>query len=221
MNVSLEGIVGKNAMDDLDSEGSTTTKSVSPVQPSDGQQGSTDESSGSTPFQECDCNVRQSRRVDALAKRDKEEKGKASKKTKASQAEPKKLGETSVEILLPPTSRGASPDEDDDDDDDDNDDQGATCALIPELKNIDDQQLSFGDFAQDLGRCTPKCCSLLGSETTCVEAVVEVEDDDELEEMLDEAAEDDGEGDDDNLRHRPSVCSTCGGEPHDHQDCSL
>lgn len=221
MNVSLEGIVGKNAMDDLDSEGSTTTKSVSPVQASDGVHGNTDESSGSTPFQECDCNVLEAKRVDALAKRDKEGKGKAP--AKVTQAEPKMLGETSVDILLPPTSHGGSPDEDDEDDD--NDDQGATCSLMQELKNIDDQQLSFGNFTQDPGHCTPKCCSIFGSETTCEEAVVEVVDDDDLEEMLDEAAEeeDDEEEDEDanNLGQRPSVCSTCGGEPHDHQDCSL
>lgn len=204
MNISLEGIVGKNAMDDFDSEGSTRSQSMSPLE--------LDDKSGSSPTK--DELSRSSSEFKACVADKSKDKG--DKKEGKGEEEPppiKLLGETSVEILLPPVRSSQEGSSDDDDDD-----KRRQCALLPENK-VGEQELSLEDFKHLPVDCTPKCCSLGGSRDTIEEAIIEVVDDDDLEKLLDDAEE--GKDEEEELEGGPSKCSTCGGEPHNHLDCSF
>lgn len=189
MNVSLEGIVGKNAMGELDSDGSSImSESLPTVTPDpDDEELEPASNTSSVEFQECECEYSEGKALVALAAKKKKECGGGA------------LGETAVSD----ESRTCSPPED----------LSAKCAKLAELQGVDDP-LSLSDFNQPLVNCTPKCCSLGGSNDAIEEGIVELvddgEEDDEAEE--EEGNEEDGEA---------SKCSTCAGPPHNHENCSL
>ncbi|CAL8111767.1 unnamed protein product [Orchesella dallaii] len=186
MNVSLDGILGKNAMDDLESlSGSMSTKSKTPspimTAMNDNIMSDEDELTGdSLEFKECECSGGDGEEEDL------------------------ETGGLPLEVLHPPQEQRKSSGKDDD-----------CICLIPELEDFDNQKTSLPDFTHQPVQCSPKCCSPEESEEDLIgEVIVTVEDDQELEEMLEA-------GEDEEAEEAHSKCSTCGGEPHDHQDCSF
>ncbi|ODN04669.1 Dynein regulatory complex protein 1, partial [Orchesella cincta] len=194
MNVSLDGILGKNAMDDLESRsGSMSTKSKTPspllTAMVDNVVSDEDITGGSPVFKECECSPVNDEEEDF-------------EETEGEGA--------ALEVLHPPQEQRKSTCGKD----------GKHPCMIPELAEIDDQELSLPDFTHAPVQCSPKCCSPAESEEDIIEeAIVTIEDDEELEEML-EIGEIE-EGKEEQAEEAHSKCSTCGGEPHDHQDCSF